>query len=186
MNSSNDVFRDDFLQFSVTKPRPWHFIPQAWSPVALLQRTKDPAMDWAKHANLPFCCAMLQHDSTAHAYATMQVAARPCQVPGNQAAADILEQNLAFLRSHQIDFELLDATTESIIAGCRTNKIRARYTLVTQKEGEEQVEFSILARSFLVFAPGRAFTIGLSSSADEDYFDESDFTWIVESVRIGM
>ena len=182
---TRNTFRDDFLKFSVHKPSRWEFIPAAWSPVALLQRSKDPGLEWAEHANRPFCCAMLHHDSASHAYATMQVTVRPFQVPGNQLAADILERNLAFLAAHQVDFELVDATSEAIIAGCRTNTIRSRYVLITQKEGEEQVEFPILARSYAVFAPGCAFTIGLSGSADDEYFDEADFTGIIESVRIG-
>lgn len=128
---------------------------------------------------------MNHHDSPLHAYATMQVTARPFQVPGNQLAADVLEQNLAFMESRQVDFTLIDSTTEFIIAGCRANMIRASYTLITQKEGEDEVEFSVLARSYLIFAPGRAFTFGLSSSADADYFDEEDFTNIIASVRIG-
>lgn len=128
---------------------------------------------------------MLHHDSASHAYATMQVTVRPVQVPGNQVAADLLEQNLVFLARHQVDFELLNATSEAIIAGCRANTIRSRYVLITQKEGEEQVEFPVLLWSYTIFAPGRAFTIGLSSSADEEYFDEADFADIIESVRIG-
>ncbi len=182
--SSADVFRDDFLQISVQKPRHWQFLPAAWSPVALLQRSKDPGLEWAKHANLPFCSAMLHHDSASHAYPTMQVTVRPFQVPGNQLAADLLEQTVTFLAEHQSDFELLDATSEAIIAGCRANTIRARYVLNTQKEGEEQRTFSVLSRSYTIFAPGRAFTVGLTSSADEDYFDEADFASIINSVRI--
>jgi hypothetical protein len=183
--TDKDAFGDDFLKFSLQKPSHWQFIPSAWSPVALLQRSEEPGLAWAKHANLPFCCAMGHHDSPRHAYPTMQVTVRPFQVPGNQGAADLLEQNLAFLCAHQVDFALLDATTELIIAGCRANRILSRYALITQKQGEEQCEFSVLSRSYAIFAPGRAFTLGLSSSADENYFDEADFAGIVESVRIG-
>ncbi len=127
---------------------------------------------------------MDRHESQEHAFPTMQVTARPFQVPDNQLAAAVLDQNLAFMASQQIDFSLIEASSTSIIAGFRANIIRTRYTLVTQKDGEEQVEFPILARSYVVFAPGRAFTIGLSSSADTGYFDEADFTAIIESVRI--
>lgn len=182
--TSSDIFRDDFLQFAVEKPRHWHFMPSAWSPVAQLQQSRDPGLEWAKHANLPFCCAMDQHESPLHAYSTLQVTARPFQVPDNELASHMLEQTLALMASHHVDFSLIEANSTSIIAGCRANAIRARYTLITRKEGEEQVEFSVLGRNHLVFAPGRAFSVGLSSSEDPAYFDEADFTAILESIRI--
>lgn len=182
---SLNVFRDEFLQFSIEKPGHWHFLPTAWSPVAILQRSTEPALEWAKHANLPFCCAMEQHDSLLHAYATMQVSARPFQTPGSEHAQHVLEQTLALMKSRQIDFTLIAANAESIVAGCRANLIRASYTLITQKEGEDVVEFSVLSRSYQIFAPGRVFSIGLSSSTDSNYFDELDFAGIIESVRVG-
>lgn len=185
-DSGDSIFRDDFLKFSLQKPSHWHFIPSAWSPVAILQRSKEPGLDWAKHASLPFCCANDHHDSPDHVYPTLQVSVRPFQIPGNQLATEILDKNLAFFGSHQVDFELLEATTELIVAGYRTNKIRARYALITQKDDETEREFSVLSRSYLIFAPGRAFTIGMSSSADEDYFSEADFDGILESVCIGV
>jgi hypothetical protein len=78
---TRNIFQDDFLKFSVHKPSRWEYLPAVWSPVALLQRSKDRALEWVKHANRPFCCAMLHHDSASHAYATMQVTVRPSQVP---------------------------------------------------------------------------------------------------------
>ncbi len=97
----------------------------------------------------------------------------------------MLDQIVEFSAAHHVDFALIDATSEAIIAGYRANIIRSNFTLITQKEGEDERAFLVFSRSYAVFAPGRAFTIGLSSSADEDYYDENDFDRIIASVRIG-
>ncbi len=44
---------------------------------------------------------------------------------------------------------------------------------------------SVLARSRVIFALSRAYTVGRSSSADEEYFDETEYDAIVAPVRIG-
>lgn len=184
-STQSNRFSDSFLKFSLEKPSQWHFLPAAWSPIAMMHKSEDPGLEWAKNVNLPFCCARGNHDSEFHPYPTLQVTARPFQVPGNEGAAAILEQNLAFFAQCQLDFELVEASSHAIIAGHRANKIISRYTLLTEQDGEER-EFPVLARSTLIFAPGRAFSVGMSSSADAAYFNDADFSSTLASIRIGI
>ena len=150
-----------------------------------MKNSADSPDDWIHYAKLPFCCAMDHHSSNEHAYSTLQVTARPFGLPNNQSAAAILRAQIDFLAGQHLDFELIDSTSEAIVGGHRANLIRASYCLMTQLPDSDPVEFSVLSRSVVVFALGKAFTLGLSSSADERYFNESDFGAIVASVRIG-
>jgi len=183
-SKDKNLFRDNYLRFQLRKPAAWRFLPPAWSPVAQMKNATEDATDWIRFAKLPFCCAMDHHESPEHAYSTLQVTARPFAIPSNQTAADILNAQIEYLSQQFLDFEAIQATSEAIVAGYRANLIRSSFVLVTER-GEEVAEISVLSRSWMIFAPGWAFTLGLSSSADEDFYNETDFDDIIASVRIG-
>lgn len=159
-------------------------MPPAWSPIAQMKNAAVEPGDWIQFAHRPFCCAMDQHDSNEHVYSTLQVTARPCAVPDNLSAEALLNDSIAFMEENFADFEVVQATSSAIVAGHRANMMRASYTLLAQAD-DDVVRFSVLSRSFVVFARGQAFTIGLSSSADVRYFSETEFEEIIASVRIG-
>lgn len=178
------TFQDVALQFSLRKPAGWRFMPPAWSPVAQLRNASGPE-DWIQYARAPFCCATGSHDSPIHVYPTLQATVRPSGVPGNEQARAILESQLDFLAAEYVDFESIEATSDAVIGGCRANVIHARFALALQMDGELFMA-SVISRSYAIFTPGRAFSIGLSSSGDPEYYDESEFRSVVASIRIGI
>lgn len=179
-----NVFEEHLLRFSLKKPGSWDFIPAAWSPVAQLRNSNNEDWQWLRQANQPFCCARKLHDCSYHAYPTLQVTVRRSGVPTNAEAKALLEAQLDFLSKQYPDLDPLHATPDALLSGHRANIIRARFTLFANIEGDE-VALPILSRAHVIFSPGRAFTFGMSSSTDKEYFDESDFDEIISSVRIG-
>ncbi len=177
------TFTDRYFQFSLDIPDHWRFLPPAWSPVEQWKRAAGPE-DLFAFANKPFCCAQAHHDSDRHAYPTLQVTARPSAIPDNEQAGDILDRQLAVMRGQCPDFTLEFASHEAIVAGYRATLVRGNFTLFTQPR-DEIVEIGVRSRSYLVFTPGLAFTLGLSSSDDPAFYDEVDFVGIIRSVRVG-
>lgn len=175
-------FRDPALGFQLRKPETWEFLPPAWSPVAQVRNSGDPNWAWIT-ANLPFCVARRLHQSTRHAFPTLQVSARALQVPTEAQARALLDMQLDVLDKHYGKFDVEQASADEIIDGHPSLAIRGSFCLNTQIEGE-QVPVSVLTRVRVIFAPGRAFSLGMSSSLDESYYLESDFDEILGSVRI--
>ncbi|MBK6407947.1 MAG: hypothetical protein IPF66_24840 [Holophagales bacterium] len=68
------------------------------------------------------------------------------------------------------------------MAGFRASLLRSRYSLVAGEDDE--VVFSVLARSVVIFSPGITFTIGMSSRKTLAYFDERDFDAVLASISI--
>ncbi len=178
------VFYNSALRFRVRIPATWNFLPPAWSPVEQMKRAMDDPDDWIHFANTPFCCAMRHHDSRAHAYPTLQVTVRPFRMPDNATIAATLDAQRRLWSEQLEDFQELDATADAIVAGHRALSLRATFTVQAMPD-EAWVPLAVLARSRVVFALNRAYTLGLSSSADGAYFDEAEFDSIVASVRIG-
>jgi hypothetical protein len=183
--SDPHVFRNRFLRFSVRKPESWDFMPPAWSPVEQLKNSGNEEWEWVRNANKPFCCMRKLHDSPVHAYPTMQVTARRFDVPTDEQAAAFLKSQCEFLSKQYSNLEVLEATSSAFIGGARANSIRGRFKLIMATDSGP-VTLPILSRVHTVFTSGTAFTMGLSSSADPNYYDESDFDRIIASVRIGI
>ena len=179
-----DLFSEPYLKFRVRKPSAWRFMPPAWSPVAQMKNAIESPDDWIHLAKLPFCYAMGNHDSRVHAFPTLQATVRPFSAPDNKTASTILDAQVDMLAQQYEDFELLSASSDAIIGGHRAIMLRGTFLLPTQPD-DELIYISVLSRSFVVFALGRAFTLGLSGSADERYYHEPDFDSIIGSVRFG-
>ena len=178
-----DIFNDRVLKFALRKPTSWRFMPPAWSPVAQKKNAFGPE-DWIQYAQSPFCCASGSHDSPVHVYPTLQATVRPSAVPSNEQARSILQSQLDFLAAEFMDFDPFEVTSEAVIGGCRANVIKARFSLPLEIDGELLMA-PVISRSYAIFAPGRAFSVGLSGSGDLEYYNESEFLSVVQSVRIG-
>jgi hypothetical protein len=175
-------FSDAFLGFSITKPSLWRFMPPAWSPAAMLTNSAEPDSIWRLHAPTPFVCFMGSHASATEAFPTVQVTARRSRVPTSAEADALQQQTIAFLGEQFPDFDVLESSTSNIVAGFRASRLRSRYSLVAGEDDE--LLFSVLARSIVIFSPGVSFTIGMSSSEDPAYFDEDAFDRVLASVSI--
>ena len=103
-------------------------------------------------------------------------------MPTSAEADALQEQTIAFLGEQCPDFDVLESSTSNIVAGFRASLLRSRYSLVAGEDDE--LLFSVLARSIVIFSPGVSFTIGMSSSEDPAYFDEGDFDRVLASVSI--
>lgn len=176
-------FSEPYLRFSVEIPDSWKYLPPAWSPVEQMKRGADADAE-IQLASKPFCVAMQHHDSQHHAYATLQVTARPLPLPGNERREQILAAQLAQMASVHWDFVPTWSTHEAILSGHCANIIHGRFTLRTQP-AEDILSFGVLSRSHTVFARGYAFTVALSGSDEPGFHDESDFDRIIQSIRIG-
>lgn len=180
---ADDVFDDRAFGFRLSKPSAWRFVPTEWSPLARWKNAAGEAQAWLQRAAAPFCCAMGHHGSRRHVMPTLQVVARPLASPNPALISTLLEAQLEQLHRTYRDFELLDASSRDCVGGCRATRVRGRFTVTTQVDGEA-IEMSVLTRGHLVFAPRLAFSIGLSSSADPAYYDEAEFARILASVEI--
>ena len=148
-----------------------------------MKRVSGPE-EMIQYAAKPFCCAMSHHESDRHAFPTLQVTARPFGVPTNDQAKEILGAQIRSISEQHIDFVLDWSSHEAIVSGFRANMIRGSFVMLTQPD-DETLEIGVISRSYTIFTPGLAFTIGLSSSDQPDYYRESDFTEIINSVKIG-
>jgi hypothetical protein len=179
----SDLFEANALGFRLRKPASWHFVPTAWSPLARWKHAAGAEIDWLQRAQEPFCCAMAEHESRHHVRPTLQVVARPLLKSNPALAPMLLEAQLEQLCRTYRNFELLDASSHASIGGCRATLIRGRFSLHSEIDGE-MIEMSVLTRGYIVFAGRLAFSIGLSSSNDPQYYVEDDFREIVASIEI--
>ncbi len=181
----SDVFYEPYLKFKVTKPSAWDFMPPAWSPVEQMKNSLEENEEhWIKYAGTPFCVAMRHHNSLRHVYPTFQVTVRYMAKPNNDVANNFLEFQKSFIENQFQSVSIIEATSKGIIAGFRTNIIKASYILPFDS-GEEQINASVLSWSYAVFANQKVFIIGISSPQEEGYLNEKELCSIIESIRIG-
>ncbi len=178
-----DLFVVPRLGFSLQKPSGWTFTPGQWSPGEQLDPQVDHLDQWSPYAALPFCGAVKPHVSRSHVFAMLQVSARPMSPPSAVEAAALLEGIQGVLRNQNPQAEILEAASCLTIAGCPANVLRCRLNLSVEVE-EAQVPTRVISRSYMIFGPRYAFTLGLSSSADPAFYLESDFVDILASLRI--
>jgi len=180
---SGNLFQSHALRFALSKPDSWAFLPPAWSPVAQLKNSGDESWAWIQNANQPFCVARQLHDSQRHAFPTLQATVRPFGIPTLAQRASLLQMQLDALRKTYGQAEILESSAEPEFSGHPALGIRAILPLTTEIEGE-QIQLQILSRVHVIFAPGRAFSVGISTSSDPNYFDEPEITRIFESIHI--
>lgn len=175
----DNEFHEPFFPFRITIPEGWIFTEPRWSPMVQLRNRGTAAQEWLSWASEPFVCAMEQREG-ADAYPTLQVTARAMNgLPGAQMRRNLLDEQLILLRATYRDFEVIEASTDRIIAGTRANAIRGTALFATDRP------IRILSRLFTLFTPTVAFTIGMSSSADARFYREEDFDAMLASVRVG-
>jgi hypothetical protein len=179
----NDVFVEPRLGFTMTKPVTWQFVPPQWSPSQQLDPARDLDEQWNNCSHLAFCGAVRPHASRRHAFATMQVTARPLTPPGDAEAAAMLQTVQGILQNQNPHAEVLVATSAGVIGGVRANVLRCRFALPIEV-AQERVMMGVISRSYVIFGPRYAFTLGLSSSDDPAFYVESEFADIVASVRV--
>ena len=183
-DNAENLFFEPFFNFSITKPSTWDFLPPAWSPVA--QMKEDPVPhEIALRANLPFVCIRQSHDSPVRPYPTVQITARPTAgIPGDEEAQGLLDKTVELMAEHYQDFELLEASIDEVVAGYRTSLIRSRAVVFGGED--EDIEMGIISRAHVIFSPSTAFSVGMTSSDDPDYYRESDFQQMRDSIEIGL
>ncbi len=86
MNQDPDRFHEARVGLTLRKPAGWNFLPPAWSPTAIMKRApaSDEQRGWARHANMPICCAQGMHANPRKPKPTLQVTVRPFPLPGHR------------------------------------------------------------------------------------------------------
>jgi hypothetical protein len=161
--SDADQFDCAEIGLSLRKPETWEFVPTGWS-----------AAEWRTNTHQPFCVARRMHDSQQHAFPSLQATVRPFGNPTPQQAEALLQMQLDVMRKTYGDVEVLEARADHEFSGYRALGIRAVLPL----------EIPILTRVHVIFAPGRAISVGISTSPDSNYFDEAEIARIFESIRV--
>jgi hypothetical protein len=181
LTADPDLFRDGRLGFELRKPAGWQFLPPAWSPLERAKRVLDEE-DLRRNAGKPFVCAF-RNDRIAQARPTLQATARPCATPPPGQLPAILEMlvdtAVAANRTTQVESRMEPFE----ISGYAAVGFVCRFHL-EPAFGQAQTLGGARTRSYLVFARGLAFSIGLSSSDDRAHYDEAEFAAILASIRI--
>jgi len=178
-----DRFKEKALGFEVRKPSSWHFLPTAWSPTALLKRAPAFKDTLLRYASLPFICAQGRHESRIHALPTFQVCARAAISYNPGLASTLLESMIAGMQRHYPNYAVIAASSRLELAGCKAIYMRGTFSVIVEIDGE-RVEMACLSRSYALFGPRAAITLGLSGSSDPAYFSEADFEQILGSIRM--
>jgi hypothetical protein len=79
---------------------------------------------------------------------------------------------------------IVRATSAAIVSGYRANIIYSTFDVHTRPKVDVLV-LKAISRTYSIFTEGVTYTVGLSGSADPLYCDESEFDFIISSVRIG-
>ncbi len=177
----DDTFVETRLGFLLKKPATWRFVPAPWSPAQQLHPTLDHDAEWDLFANKPFCGAMKPPVNPRHAFATLQVSARPMVPPNETEAAAMLDGVLGILRNQNPNAEILEATSRGMVAGYRSNLLKCRFSL---RVDQEAVSVGVISRTYVIFAPRYVFTLGLSSSDDPAFYEEAEFAEIISSLQL--
>jgi len=180
---TDEHFAEPRLGFALTRPARWQFVPPGWSPARELAADADREEEWSRFGHLPFCGAVRPHASRRHAFATLQVSARPMAMPGPEEAATMLQSIRGILLNQNPQAEILTAVSGARLAGCPANVLRCRFSVPVTVDAE-RVAMGVISRSYVIFAPRYAFTVGLSSSDANEYYEEADFENIIASIRI--
>jgi hypothetical protein len=161
--SDAQQFDSPEIGFSLRKPASWYFVPTSWS-----------AADWKNCVHQPFCVARQMHESQEHAFPSLQATVRPFGNPTAPQADALLQMQIDAMRKTYGEVEVLEARADHAVSGHRALGIRAVIPLA----------IPILTRVHVIFAPGRAFSVGISTSPDPEYFDEAEIARIFESMRV--
>lgn len=183
LDLESNLFRDGLLGFELRKPQSWNFLPPAWSPMERLKRQPEPE-EWLQLAAKPFCCAQKPHGVEGYAHPTLQATVRPFPTPPLDGLAAILQTLVANVPKVHETFELEEATSDAIVGGYPALRYSGRFQLIQAFPDGRELLIGVRSRSILVFARNLAFTIGLSGSDDANYYDESEFDSIVDSIKI--
>ncbi len=178
-----DFFLEPQLRFGIRKPEGWRFLPAAWPPAVRRFGTSAGA-ERPRLARTPFVAMTRELGDGRQPQPTIQVTCRPM---GRLSAAEIrllLDAQLEVLSRELSGFERLATSFDTIIGGHRAAHVRYRCTLELRFDGRT-TPVPVLTRSYLVPAPGRAFTITMSGGVPPLDRDETDFAAALASVRIG-
>ena len=81
------------------------------------------------------------------------------------------------------NYAVIAASSRLELAGCKAIYMRGTFSVIVEIDGE-RVEMTCLSRSYVLFGPRAAITLGLSGSSDPAYFSEADFEQILRSIRV--
>lgn len=182
MWNSRARYLEPRVRFEIRRPPRWRFTDPGWSPAARPEALA--ALDWQLFGRLPFLCLERPIRSHRHPRPMLRVGCRPVAPNGVAEVQELLDRQRAVLCQELEEVEVLTSTFDAILAGHRCAHVRFRYT-VPVRDGRSSWPMRVLARSYLVLAPGLAYTVGMCSSADERFYDEGDFVALVRSIRIG-
>jgi hypothetical protein len=173
------------LEFAVRIPPSWRFLEPGWSPAALMKRSLDPGSEVARRMQWPLVCAQSTDERQDRAIPTMQVTVRPMEAPATAGfRSTVVEGILNTLQQHP-DLRPLDVSSHARFGPYPAIRLRARFTSMLALPGNKPVPHGAESRMRVIFALGRAYTIGLSSSDDPAAYRETEFNDILGSLRIG-
>lgn len=181
MASRTPTFEAPRLGFALRRPHGWRFERPAWSPDA------DPlplaSADWRTRGRQPFLVLRRDGCEPRQPRPSLRVCCRPLTAYSPADVRRLLEQYRAAVAGELDDAQVLTSSFDAIVGGCRAAHVRIRYSLAVV-DGRRTELWRVQAESWLVLAPGLAFTIGATSCAEERRFDEDAFAEAVGSVRI--
>jgi hypothetical protein len=177
-----NTFNDEILNFQITVPSDWTFIRPEWSAVEQMKNSKNPNFDFFSYAKKTFCAAMKKHESQYHPYPTLQVTCRRPMTVTNELLEQHLENIIAQMGKSYSEYECVSKNHNFIISGNRAIFIKSKFKLFANNENGSTC-FEVLSISLNIFTKNFTFTLGLTGSADTNYFNESEFVNILKSVK---
>jgi hypothetical protein len=174
-------FSESRIGFALRRPEGWRFERPAWSPAAeplpLLQ------LDWSLRGSQPFLCVARERCVARLPRPALRVCCRPLASAAPHEVRRLLALQADLLLRELDEVEILASSFDAIVAGRRAAHVRYRYSLAVA-DGQRREVWRVMARSWLVLAPGMAYAISAASCAEERRFDEAAFGKMLASVRV--
>ena len=175
-----NVYSNDFLRFSIEKPANWIFLPGewTWNNKEMIMENAPEMRETLAKSSTPFVYFYLSHNEPDYPCPTVQGL---CRINRGYQLNEQFAEIPNGLKELLPNSEILESTTNYIIAGQRALYLKFKFTIPS----EDGKNLACLGRTVLIIRPDYLFTIGLTGSLEGKYQCEEEFTDILKSVRVG-
>ena len=183
-----NTFYSRSLNFSITKPSDWIFLPSQWEWTLKTRQEYDLKDDEIKqlmeNANIPFVYLHYDHQSEDYVFPTVQACCRPRTEPSQENRKNLIDAMVSHVHNMDQQARIEEINENAILSGHSGIRIRCIFSLFTEQEDGKCKALQCVNKSYIIFAHQLAYTIGFAHPLEGPYQKLADLLKIERSIRI--